>query len=161
MPCGVTETDDACLVSRMAERINEQLCRSTDADRFATLFLALYDDDARALRYTNAGHNAPLLVRADGTVERLWTGGTVLGAFDGVPFEEGQVGLNEGDLLVVYSDGITEAQNGTGEEFGEGRLLELLAAHRDRDGREHPRRYLGVRSRAGRAKPTAATTRRS
>lgn len=130
MPCGVTETDNGCLVSRMAERINEQLCRSTDADRFATLFLALYDDDTRALRYTNAGHNAPLLVRADGTVERLWTGGTVLGAFDGVLFEEGQVELNEGDLLVVYSDGITEAQNGTGEEFGEGRLLELLTRHR-------------------------------
>lgn len=130
MPCGVTETDNACLVSRMAERINEQLCRSTDADRFATLFLALYDDEARTLRYTNAGHNAPLLVRADGSVERLWTGGTVLGAFDGVPFEEGQVGLNEGDLLVVYSDGITEAQNSTGEEFGEGRLLELLTRHR-------------------------------
>ncbi|HWS88179.1 MAG TPA: SpoIIE family protein phosphatase [Pyrinomonadaceae bacterium] len=130
MPCGVTETDNGCLVSRMAERINEQLCRSTDADRFATLFLALYDDATRTLRYTNAGHNAPLLVRAGGTVERLWTGGTVLGAFDGVPFEEGQAALGEGDLLAVYSDGITEAQRADGEEFGEGRLLELLIAHR-------------------------------
>lgn len=130
LPCGVTGTDDGCLVSRMAERINEQLCRSTDADRFATLFLAVYDDAARALRYTNAGHNAPLLVRADGTIERLWTGGTVLGAFDGVPFEEGQATLGDGDLLVVYSDGITEAQNATGEEFGEERLLELLVKHR-------------------------------
>jgi sigma-B regulation protein RsbU (phosphoserine phosphatase) len=130
LPCGVTGTDEGCLVSRMAERINEQLCRSTDADRFATLFLAVYDDAARALRYTNAGHNAPLLVRADGAVERLWTGGTVLGAFDGVRFEEGQATLGEGDLLVVYSDGITEAQNQTGEEFGEGRLATFLAAHR-------------------------------
>ncbi|HEX7314327.1 MAG TPA: SpoIIE family protein phosphatase [Pyrinomonadaceae bacterium] len=130
MPCGVTETDNGCLVSRMAERINEQLCRSTDANRFATLFLAIYDDASRALRYTNAGHNAPLLVRADGTVERLWTGGTVLGAFDGVRFEEGQATLGDGDMLVVYSDGITEAQNATGEEYGEERLLELLIRHR-------------------------------
>jgi sigma-B regulation protein RsbU (phosphoserine phosphatase) len=130
LPCGVTETDNGCLVSRMAERINEQLCRSTDADRFATLFLALYDDRARTLRYTNAGHNPPLLVRADGTVERLWTGGTVLGAFDGVAFEEGQAVLNDGDLLVVYSDGITEARDSGGEEFGEERLLELLTGHR-------------------------------
>jgi len=130
MPCGVTESDNGCLVSRMAERINEQLCRSTDADRFATLFLALYDDAARTLRYTNAGHNAPLLVRADGTVERLWTGGTVLGAFDGVPFEEGQTTLGEGDLLVVYSDGLTEAQDATGEEYGEQRLADLAAGRR-------------------------------
>ncbi|MET0647301.1 MAG: SpoIIE family protein phosphatase [Pyrinomonadaceae bacterium] len=130
MPCGVTGTDDGCLVSRMAERINEQLCRSTDADRFATLFLAIYDDRARVLRYTNAGHNPPLLVRADGTFERLWTGGTVLGAFDGVGFEEGQAALNEGDLLVVYSDGLTEAQHVNGEEYGEERLVQLVAAHR-------------------------------
>lgn len=126
----VTGTDDGCLVSRMAGRINGQLCRSTDADRFATLFLALYDDAARSLRYTNAGHNAPVLVRADGTIERLWTGGTVLGAFDGVPFEEGQTELNEGDLLVIFSDGITEAQNATGEEYGEQRLADLAAARR-------------------------------
>ncbi len=130
MPCGVTGTDDGCLVSRMAERINEQLCRSTDADRFATLFVAIYDDRARALRYTNAGHNPPLLVRTDGTFERLWTGGTVLGAFDGVGFEEGQAALGEGDLLVVYSDGITEAQQANGEEYGEERLAQLVAAHR-------------------------------
>ncbi|MBV9928089.1 MAG: SpoIIE family protein phosphatase [Acidobacteria bacterium] len=130
MPCGVVETDNGCLVSRMAERINEQLCRSTDANRFATLFLALYDDRARSLRYTNAGHNAPLLVRAGGTVERLWTGGTVLGAFDGVGFEEGQAVLRDGDLLVVYSDGITEARRADGEEFGEERLLKLLIQNR-------------------------------
>ncbi|MDT5272723.1 MAG: phosphoserine phosphatase RsbU/P [Acidobacteriota bacterium] len=130
LPCGVTGTDSRCAVSNMAESINAQLCRSTDANRFATLFLALYDDRARALRYTNAGHNAPVLVRADGTVERLWTGGTVLGAFDGVEFEEGQAALDEGDLLVVFSDGINEAQNATGEEYGEQRLADLVTARR-------------------------------
>ena len=114
----------------MAESINAQLCRATDANRFATLFLALYDGRARALRYTNAGHNAPLLVRADGRVERLWDGGTVLGAFDGVPFEEGQVGLGAGDLLVVYTDGISEAQSAAGEEYGEQRLADFAASRR-------------------------------
>jgi len=69
-------------------------------------------------------------VRADGTVERLWAGGTVLGAFEGVPFEEGLAELFEGDLLVIYSDGITEAQNVTGEEYGEQRLADLAATRR-------------------------------
>jgi sigma-B regulation protein RsbU (phosphoserine phosphatase) len=69
-------------------------------------------------------------VRADGSVERLWAGGTVLGAFDGVPFEEGRAQLESGDLLVVYSDGITEAQSASGEEYGEARLADLAAARR-------------------------------
>jgi phosphoserine phosphatase RsbU/P len=131
MPCGVTGTDTGCAVSSMAASINGQLCRATDANRFATLFLALYDDRERALRYTNAGHNAPLLVRADGSVERLWEGGTVLGAFDAMRFEEGRTQLSEGDLLVVYSDGITEAQNAEGEEYGEARLAALAAERRN------------------------------
>jgi sigma-B regulation protein RsbU (phosphoserine phosphatase) len=130
LPCGVTGTDTSCAVSNMAASINRQLCRATDANRFATLFLALYDDHARTLRYTNAGHNAPLLVRADGSVERLWAGGMVLGAFDFAPFEEGQTLLAEGDLLVVYSDGITEAQDASGEEYGEERLAALAAERR-------------------------------
>ncbi|HJQ32203.1 MAG TPA: SpoIIE family protein phosphatase [Pyrinomonadaceae bacterium] len=122
---------DACrAVSGMAESINAQLCRATDANRFATLFLALYDERARTLRFTNAGHNAPILVRADGKVERLWDGGTVLGAFDGVPFEEGQTALAPADLLVVFSDGITEAQNAAGEEYGEQRLAAFAASRR-------------------------------
>jgi sigma-B regulation protein RsbU (phosphoserine phosphatase) len=130
LPCGVTGTDEGCVVSKMAESINGQLCRATDANRFATLFLALYDDRARALRYTNAGHNAPLLVRAEGPVERLWEGGTVLGAFDFAPFGEGGAELSEGDVLVVYSDGITEAQNAAGEEYGEQRLAALVTERR-------------------------------
>jgi sigma-B regulation protein RsbU (phosphoserine phosphatase) len=130
LPCGVTGADAGCVVSKMTESINRQLCHSTDANRFATLFLALYDDRARTLRYTNAGHNAPLLVRAAGGVERLWEGGTVVGAFDRLEFAEGQAALAEGDLLVVYSDGLTEAQNAAGEEFGEERLAELAAARR-------------------------------
>jgi sigma-B regulation protein RsbU (phosphoserine phosphatase) len=141
MPCDGTGFGAHRDVSDMAGNINAQLCRATDANRFATLFLALYDDRARTLRYTNAGHNAPLLVRADGSVERLWAGGTVLGAFDSAKFEEAQTTLGEGDLLVVYSDGLTEAQNPAGEEYGEQRLAEFIASDRT-DTAENIRRRI-------------------
>ncbi|MDQ3916955.1 MAG: SpoIIE family protein phosphatase [Acidobacteriota bacterium] len=128
MPCGVTGVDTSCAVANMVESINEQLCHSTDTNRFATLFLALYDERTRELRYTNAGHNAPVLVRAGGAVERLTTGGTVVGAFNFVEFEEGRTTLSAGDLLVLFSDGLTEARSRAGEEFGEPRLVEFVAA---------------------------------
>jgi sigma-B regulation protein RsbU (phosphoserine phosphatase) len=125
------DADGAREVARMTASINEQLCRATDSNRFATLFLALYDDRTRTLRYTNAGHNAPVLVRADGTVERLTTGGIVVGAFPSVVFEEGRTTLGAGDLLVLFSDGVTEAQSATGEEYGEGKFASFVAARRD------------------------------
>jgi sigma-B regulation protein RsbU (phosphoserine phosphatase) len=115
----------------MTASINEQLCRSTESNRFATLFLALYDDRTRLLRYTNAGHNSPLLVRAGGEVERLSTGGTMVGAFDWMKFEEGQTTLEEGDLLIIFSDGISEAENEAGVEYGEERLAQFAVAHRE------------------------------
>lgn len=130
LPCGVTGVDTACAVENMAASINEQLCRSTDSNRFATFFLALYDDRTRRLRYTNAGHNDPLLVRADGSVEKLNVGGTVLGAFEWVRYEEAATTLAPGDLLLVFSDGLSEAQNTLGEEYGEERLAQFAAAHR-------------------------------
>jgi sigma-B regulation protein RsbU (phosphoserine phosphatase) len=125
------DADGAREVARITANINEQLCRATDSNRFATLFLALYDDRTRALRYTNAGHNAPVLVRADGRVERLTTGGIVVGAFPAVVFDEGRTTLGAGDMLVLFSDGVTEAQNSTGEEYGEARLSTFAAALRE------------------------------
>ena len=125
------EGDAARAVARMTASINEQLCRATDSNRFATLFLALYDDRTRTLRYTNAGHNAPVLARADGTVERLTTGGTIVGAFPSAVFEEGRTVLGDGDMLVVFSDGVTEAQGSTGEEYGEARFSSFAAERRD------------------------------
>jgi len=130
LPCGVTGIDTSCAVEHMAASINEQLCRSTDSNRFVTLFIALYDDETRQLRYSNAGHNSPLLIRADGSIEQLTVGGTVLGAFDWARFEEASATLHTGDLLLVYSDGISEAQNSSGEEYGEERLTELARANR-------------------------------
>ena len=135
------ELSGGMTVGPMVASINGQLCRSTDSNRFATLFLALYDDRARTLRYTNAGHNPPILVRADGRVERLTEGGTIVGTFDFVEFEEGHVALGDDDLLVIFSDGLTEAQNSHGEEYGEERLVRL-AADRRRDTAENLRRAI-------------------
>lgn len=127
----VASIDNRNAVAGMTASVNEQLCRSTDDNRYATLFLALYDDRTRTLRYTNSGHNAPALVRADGSVERLTTGGTMVGAFDWVEYEEGEVALEAGDLLVLFSDGISEAVNEREEEFGEERIMSLASERRD------------------------------
>jgi sigma-B regulation protein RsbU (phosphoserine phosphatase) len=117
-------------VSRMSANINRQLCQSTDANRFATLFLALYEERTRTLRYTNAGHNAAILVREDGTVERLKTGGMMAGAFDWATYEEAHTNLLHGDTLLIFSDGISEAERVTGEEYGEARLVRFAIEHR-------------------------------
>jgi sigma-B regulation protein RsbU (phosphoserine phosphatase) len=127
----VADADIDGAVLRKVTNINAQLCQSTDANRFVTLFLTLYEDRTRTLRYTNAGHNAPILIRTDGTVERLTTGGMMVGAFEWASYEEGRTQLEADDLLVIYSDGITEAEREPGEEYGEERLVELVRKHRD------------------------------
>jgi sigma-B regulation protein RsbU (phosphoserine phosphatase) len=117
-------------LSRITTNINLQLCQSTEANRFATLFLALYEDETRTLRYTNAGHNAPLLVRAGGRIEELSAGGLMVGAFDWAKYEEASTELRPGDALLIYSDGITEAERATGEEYGVVRLMQLAVNQR-------------------------------
>jgi sigma-B regulation protein RsbU (phosphoserine phosphatase) len=136
LPCGVVGVDTDCAVEQMAANINGQLCRSTDSNRFATAFLALYDDAARRLRYVNCGHDAPLLVRASGAIERLDVGGTVLGAFDWATYEEASATLSPGDLLLLFSDGITEAHNEAGEEYGDKRLAEFALSNRESSAEE-------------------------
>jgi sigma-B regulation protein RsbU (phosphoserine phosphatase) len=126
----VADADMDGAVSRMTANINDQLSQSTDSNRFATLFLAIYEERTRTLRYTNAGHNAPLLVRADGTIERLVAGGIMVGAFDWANYEEASVQLQKGDLLVIYSDGITEAERADGCEYGEEKLMKFAIKHR-------------------------------
>ncbi|HEX9917668.1 MAG TPA: SpoIIE family protein phosphatase, partial [Pyrinomonadaceae bacterium] len=132
MPCGVTGVDVSCAVEQMAASINEQLCHSTDSNRFATLFIALYDDSTRQLRYTNAGHNDALLIRAGGAIEHLTEGGTVLGAFEWARYTEASATLEPGDVLVVYSDGISEADNLRGAEYTEHRLAHLVRKNREK-----------------------------
>lgn len=122
--------------ARMTRSINQQLCLSTEAGRFATLFLAIYDDGTGELRYTNAGHNAGLLISEDGTVERLSCGGTMAGAFEWAEYEEGKVTLGASSLLLLYSDGFTEARGADGEEYGEERLVQFAQQNKHRNAAE-------------------------
>jgi sigma-B regulation protein RsbU (phosphoserine phosphatase) len=82
------------------------------------------------LTYTNAGHYPPVLVRADGTVERLQCGGAVLGVFSDGGYEQGQVAIGSGDRIVCYTDGVTEAHNDRDEEYGEDRLVAAVVENR-------------------------------
>lgn len=113
---------------RLLASVNGMLCQSFDPQRFATLFIGMYDDKKRRLVYANCGHVPPLLVRRDGRVERLDATALILGAFAAWECTTQDVGVAPGDTLVVYSDGITEATNASGEPFGEQRLLAAAAA---------------------------------
>jgi sigma-B regulation protein RsbU (phosphoserine phosphatase) len=111
--------------SELTGSLNHQLYESTSPEKFATFFLALYNEQTSQLFYTNAGHLPPLLLRA-GQAHRLEVSGMVLGAFPNQSYERGALELEAGDLLAAYTDGITEPENEYGEEFGEKRLVELL-----------------------------------
>jgi phosphoserine phosphatase RsbU/P len=111
-------------------RLNSLICRNTASDRFITFFYAQLDGPTRRLAYVNAGHNAPFVVHADGTHERLREGGAVLGVFESQTYELGSAQLSAGDRVVLFTDGVTEACNAVDEEFGEVRLLHLLNEHR-------------------------------
>ena len=110
--------------------VNRLFYENTPDDRYATLFFADYDDESRTLRYVNCGHNPPVVLRANGAVERLAATGTVLGLFAKWQCSTMETTLYTGDLLVIYSDGVTEAMNREDEEFGEVRFLASLESNR-------------------------------
>jgi sigma-B regulation protein RsbU (phosphoserine phosphatase) len=113
----------------MLRSVNELFYESTPPEHFATLFFAYYDDRNRCLRYANCGHPPPILMRADGTVERLSATATVLGVFSEWTSEEKSVHLKSGDTLVIFSDGVTEAGIESDAEFGEDGLMAILRSH--------------------------------
>jgi sigma-B regulation protein RsbU (phosphoserine phosphatase) len=113
---------------RLLESVNRLFYENTPDDRFATLFFADFADEGRTLRYVNCGHNPPLLLRADGKLERLAATATVLGMFRDWKCEVVETGLQPGDTLVMYTDGVSEAANAGGEEFGEKRLVDTVRA---------------------------------
>jgi sigma-B regulation protein RsbU (phosphoserine phosphatase) len=115
--------------ARILSLLNRHLYRSTQPEKYATLFLAHYDGLSRRLVYSNGGHLPPLLLRANDTVTRLDRGGSVVGLLDDLVWEQGTVHLGVGDILIAYSDGVTEPENDFGE-FGESRLLEVVRRHR-------------------------------
>lgn len=115
--------------------VNRLLYQNTVPSAYATLFFADYDSTTERLLYANCGHVPGLILRASGTVDRLHSNGPVVGLFESWKCEVSAVEFQSGDLLVLYTDGVTEAENGNGEEFGEERLIEtirrrhLLPAH--------------------------------
>jgi sigma-B regulation protein RsbU (phosphoserine phosphatase) len=118
--------------------MNRFLYRSTRSNSYATFFYAQIDERSRQLRYVNAGHNPPYLLRhiepelggvpeaSTMQIDELSTGGTVIGMFPQASYEEAKVDLRRGDVLVLFTDGVTEALNPSEEEFGEARLKDLL-----------------------------------
>jgi len=110
--------------------LNHQLYESTPQEKYATLFLGIYDGRTRRLTYSNGGHLPPILISKDGSVRRLEAGGTVVGLFDNMTYDEGAVEMHPGEIFVAYSDGVTEPENDFGE-FGEDRLIDLVRQNRD------------------------------
>jgi phosphoserine phosphatase RsbU/P len=129
---------------RMCSRLNALLCRNMTGDRFITLFYAQLVGPSRLLLYTSAGHNPPFLLHGDGTHQRLREGGGVLGVFPNQKFELGSAQLAPGDRVILFTDGVTEANNPEGEEFGEARLLCLLEQNRASSAGELQKRILNA-----------------
>jgi sigma-B regulation protein RsbU (phosphoserine phosphatase) len=118
--------------ARLVSELNQQLHATTSPEKFATFCIGLYDDETGMLTYTNAGHLPPILIH-NGSSTLLDINGTVVGAFPTSKYDESKVELRAGDLLVCYTDGITEPENEYGEMFGEERLIELVSKNADRD----------------------------
>jgi sigma-B regulation protein RsbU (phosphoserine phosphatase) len=124
---GIGIPSTATLVSRL----NRQLYESTSPEKYATFYCGVYDDESGQLRYTNAGHLPPILIRL-GKASRLEANGTVVGMFPDFPYEQNLIELQRGDLLAAFTDGITECEDRSGDQFGDARLIELLTRNVDR-----------------------------
>jgi sigma-B regulation protein RsbU (phosphoserine phosphatase) len=118
--------------SEIVSEINQYIYDNTPSNRYITLFYSELDPRTHRLTYINGGHNPPLLVRASGEVTGLDIGGFPVGITPFGDYHEGLVQLDPGDVLVIYSDGVTESQNEAGEEFDEARLIEIVQRHRGR-----------------------------
>ena len=124
-----TLSETSCSLADLVTGMNHYACTNSQSGlRFTTAFLAEFDPSTRVLTYTNAGHNAPILRRSSGAIERLANGGLPLGMWADKSYEAGTLTLQPGDWLVIFTDGVVEAVNGRDEEYGEQRLLHLLQA---------------------------------
>jgi len=117
-------------VSEMIATVNRYIQESTPPNKFVTLFYGELNPKTHVLTYTNAGHNPPILVRSDGRVETLEIGGIPIGISADVVYDQGQAQLEPGNLLILYSDGISESTNERGDEFGVTRLLDVVRSNR-------------------------------
>jgi sigma-B regulation protein RsbU (phosphoserine phosphatase) len=124
-----TLVDERLDPAPLVERLNAQICRHSPASRFITLFYAVYDPKTGDLTYVNAGQNPPLIRRHDGTCDRLNATGVALGMFEGSTFQAAATHVSAGDLVVLYSDGITEAEDPAGQPLEEAGLHAILERH--------------------------------
>jgi phosphoserine phosphatase RsbU/P len=129
--------------ANLAEQLNRIISKNTASDRFITFFYAVFDAQSRRLLYSNGGHNAPIVLRRDGSIDRLSSGGQALGIFENEQYEQEEVTLAEGDRVALFTDGITEASDGSEKEFGEARLLEILQQSRTLSAAEIQKKVLG------------------
>jgi hypothetical protein len=121
-----------CSLAELVAGMNQYACSNSQSGlRFTTAFLAEFMPASRTLAYINAGHNAPILRRANGSIERLTNGGVPFGILPDAPYQSGEVTLHTGDWLVIFTDGVIEAMNVRGDEYGEERLLQILSPGKD------------------------------
>jgi len=128
--------EDADNLAHKVERLNKSTCQNCPDNRFITFFMTIADPSTGELVFVNAGHNPPLLVRASGGFEVLKGGGTILGILPMAKYQESRATLLPGDVLVLFSDGVTEASDPNDQEFGEQRLADLVVSLRDRPASE-------------------------
>jgi sigma-B regulation protein RsbU (phosphoserine phosphatase) len=117
-------------LSDAVARINDLIHRNTSPEQYITFIVGVFNSATSEFVYVNAGHNSPIVIRANGETELLETGGLILGCLPGVAYEEGVVRLNSGDLLFMFTDGVSEAMNDDNEEFGEDRIRDFIVVHR-------------------------------
>ncbi len=124
-----TLVDEGLPLTALVQRLNVQVSRHAPASRFITLFLASFEPSTGRLEFVNAGQTPPLLRRQNGSIERLMSGGVALGMFEGSTYEAGELQMNPGDALLLYSDGLTEAESPDGQPFDEAGLERTLALY--------------------------------
>jgi serine phosphatase RsbU (regulator of sigma subunit) len=127
----ISSTWDKC-ISLLSQSINKTICDNIVSNRFISFFIGCLHPETGELQYCNAGHNPPVLLRKNGEEDRLKKGGPVLGILPDGEFSVGAAKLERGDILVLYSDGVTEAENQTEEEFGESRLISSIRKHTEK-----------------------------
>jgi serine phosphatase RsbU (regulator of sigma subunit) len=127
---------DGSWPAKAVERANRWIARDSQSGMFVTLFYGLIDPETGLMRFTNAGHNPPMLLRSSGAIDTLGTSGIALGVIEDVRFRESQAILGAADVLVCYTDGVTEAINADEQEYGVGRLIDVVRRYRDRTAEE-------------------------
>jgi serine phosphatase RsbU (regulator of sigma subunit) len=125
-----SEISNGSYIQNIFKKLNNYLVHNTSNKNFTTLFYAVFDIEKNTLKFSNAGHNYPILIRSNGSIELLKTTGPALGLIPNFNFQTNSVTLLANDLLLFYTDGINETMNMQGEQFGEGRLIELLLNNR-------------------------------